>query len=162
MLSFDLKTLPAHFSEKLPRGWISGLLFSAAAFLTLAWLGRIAATFQPGVVPALENTTSMFIQAMDLGLIVPLCGLAGVLLLRRSAWGYLLASVGMLKFVTMGTSVSLMGFNMARMGVTISVIELAIFPTLTLVNLVMVVALLRNISDGVTDIPRSGLLPQGR
>ena len=147
MMSFDLNTLPAHFSEKLPRGWIAGLLFFAAAFLAFAWLGRIAATFQLGAVPALENTTSMFIQAMDLGLIVPLCVLAGVLLLRRSAWGYLLASVGMLKFVTMGTAVSLMGLNMARLGVPVSVVELGVFPTITLVNLVMVVILLRNISE---------------
>ncbi|MBN1665864.1 MAG: hypothetical protein JW862_02205, partial [Anaerolineales bacterium] len=39
MMAFDLKTLPAHFSEKLPRKWIAGLLYFAAAFLLLAWLG---------------------------------------------------------------------------------------------------------------------------
>jgi len=147
MMSFDLNTLPAHFSVKLPRGWIAGLLFFAAAFLALAWLGRIAATFTPGAIPALDNVTSMFIQALDLGLIVPLCVLAGVLLLRRSAWGYLLASVGMLKFVTMGVAVSLMGLNMARLGVPVSVVELLVFPTITLINLVMVVILLKNISS---------------
>jgi len=147
MMSFDLNTLPAHFSVKLPRGWIAGLLFFAAAFLALAWLGRIAATFTPGAIPALDNVTSMFIQALDLGLIVPLCVLAGVLLLRRSAWGYLLASVGMLKFVTMGVAVSLMGLNMARVGVPVSAVELVVFPTITLVNLVMVVVLLKNVSS---------------
>ena len=147
MMSFDLDTLPAHFSAKLPRGWIAGLLFFAAVFLAFAWLGRIAATFTPDAVPALENVTSMVIQAMDLGLIVPLCVLAGILLLRRSAWGYLLASVGMLKFVTMGTAVSLMGINMARVGVPVSVVELVIFPTITLINLVMVVILLKNVSN---------------
>lgn len=44
MMSFDLPSLPARFSDKLPRGWIAGLLFFTAAFLTLAWLGRIVAT----------------------------------------------------------------------------------------------------------------------
>jgi hypothetical protein len=145
MMSFDLKTLPSHFSEKLPRGWIAGLLFFAAAFLSFAWLGRIAATFAPGNIPALENTTSMFIQVMDLGVIAPLCMLAGILLLRRSPWGYLLASVGIMKFLTMGTAVSLMGVNMARVGVPINVVEMAIFPTITLVNIIMVVILLRNV-----------------
>ena len=147
MLSFDLQTLPAHFSDKLPRGWMAGLLFFAAAFLSLAWLGRIAATFQPGAIPALENTTSMFIQAMDLALIVPLCILAGILLLRRSAWGYLLASVGMLKFLSMGAAVSLMGFNIQRMGLPVSVVELFMFPAITLANLAMVLILLRNIRE---------------
>jgi hypothetical protein len=147
MMSFDLNTLPAHFSKKLPRGWMAGLLFFAAAFLTFAWLGRIAATFAPENVPALENTTSMFIQAMDLGVIVPLCILAGIQLLRRSPWGYLLASVGMMKFLTMGTAVSLMGVNMARVDVPINAAEMAIFPTITLVNIIMVVILLRNVHE---------------
>jgi hypothetical protein len=142
-----LKTLPAHFSEKLPRGWIAGLLFFAAAFLLLAWLGRIAATFMPDAIPALENTTSMFIQAMDLGLIVPLCVLSGVLLLRRYAWGYLLASVALMKFLTMGIAVSLMGLNMARVGVPISAVEIVVFPTITLANIVMVTLLFRNIKE---------------
>lgn len=145
MMSFDLKTLPDHFSEKLPRGWIAGLLFFTAAFLSLAWLGRIASTFEPNTIPTLDNTTSMFIQAMDLGIIVPVCLLSGILLLRRKPWGYLLASVGLMKFLTMGTSVSLMGLNMARVGVPVSVVELVIFPTIALANLAMVGLLLKNI-----------------
>lgn len=147
MMSFDLKTLPSHFSEKLPRSWIAGLLFFAAAFLSLAWLGRVAATFMPNAIPALENTTSMFIQAMDLGLIVPLCVLSGVLLLCHHAWGYLLASVALMKFLTMGIAVSLMGFNMARVGVPVSAVELVVFPAIAIANLVMVALLMRNIKD---------------
>lgn len=158
MMSFDLKTLPAHFSEKLPRGWIAGLLFFAAAFLSLAWLGRVAATFAPNAIPVLENTTSMFIQVMDLGLIVPVCILSGVLLLRREPWGYLLASVGLMKFLTMGTSVSLMALNMARFGLPVSVVELVVFPLIAIANLVMVTRLLRSIKVLLPASPRDGLL----
>lgn len=147
MMSFDLKTLSNHFSEKLPRGWIAGLLFLAAAFIALAWLGRIAAAFTPGAIPLLENTTSMFIQAMDLAIVAPLCVLSGVLLLRRSAWGYLLASVGLLKFLTMGVAVSVMALNMARVGVPVNAMELAVFPAIALANLVMVALLIRNIKE---------------
>jgi hypothetical protein len=148
MMFFDLKTLPDHFSAKLPHRRIAGLLFFAAAFLAFAWLGRITATFVPGAVPTLENTTSMFIQAMDLALIVPLCIVAAVLLLRRSPWGYLLASVGMMKFLTMGTAVSVMGLNMARVGVPVNTAELLIFPTITLVNGFMVFVLFKNLKEG--------------
>jgi len=147
MMSFDLATLPYRFSEKLPRGWIAGLLFFAAAFLSLAWLGRVAATFAPGAVPALENTTSMFIQVMDLGIIVPVCALSGVLLLRRQPWGYLLASVGLMKFLTLGIAVSLMGLNMARVGVPISPVELGIFLGMALAGVVMTAILLRHVSE---------------
>ena len=147
MMSFDLETLVEHFSTRLPRQAIAGLLFFAAAFLSLAWLGRIAPTILNDQIPPLENATTMFIQAMDLGLVVPLCVLGGILLLRRRPWGYLLASVGLLKFLTMGIAVSLMGLNMARVGVPISIVELTVFPAIALANLLMVILLLKNISD---------------
>ncbi|GIV65503.1 MAG: hypothetical protein KatS3mg046_763 [Bellilinea sp.] len=147
MLSFDVKTLPARFSQKLPRKWIAGLLLFVAAFLSLAWIGRIAQTFTPGAIPILENTTSMFIQAMDLGIVVPVCLLSAVLLLRRSSWGYLLASVGLVKFLTLGTAVSLMGLNMARVGVPISPVELIVFSSLALAGIITTFILLKNVMD---------------
>lgn len=129
--------------------------FFAAAFLTLAWMGRIAPTITQQQLPPLENTTSLFIQAMDLAIVVPLCVLAGVLLLRRSAWGYLLASVALMKFVTLGLAVTAMGLNMARVGVPVSVVELGVFPAMTLLNLVMAVMLLRSIGEHYADTGRT-------
>jgi hypothetical protein len=147
MMSIEIESLPERFSEKLPRRGIAALLFFAAGFLSLAWLGRVASALAPGAIPALENTTSLFIQVMDLGVIVPVCILSGVLLLRRQPWGYLLASVGMVKFLTLGVAVSLMGLNMARVGVPVSVVELLIFPAMALANIVMTVVMLRCIRD---------------
>ena len=145
LLGIDLAGLPQRFSARLPRGWIAGALFFGGGFLLLAWLGRIVPPLLQNSLPVLENTTSLVIQALDLGLIVPLSILSGILLLRRSAWGYLLASVAVLKFVTMGSAVTAMGINMVLAGVPASPIELAVFPTITLLNLVMAVLLLKNI-----------------
>jgi len=145
MMSFDLTTLPRHFSERLPRRGFAALFFFSGAFLLLAWLGRIVPPLLTDQIPPLENVTSLFIQAMDLGIIVPLCILSGILLLRGTAWGYLLASVSVMKFLTMGMAVSMMGFNMVRAGVAASPVELVIFPTITLVNIVMAAVLLKNI-----------------
>ena len=147
IMSFDLKTFSAHFSEQLPRRWIAGFLLVAATFISLAWLGRILATFTPGAIPMLDNTTSMFIQAMDLGIVVPVCVLSGVLLLRRNVWGYLLASIGLVKFMTLGIAVSLMGLNMARVGVPDSAVLVGTFGVLALLGIVMTVVLFRHITD---------------
>lgn len=143
--AIDVAALPQHFSPRLPRRSIAGLLFAAGGFLLVAWLGRIVPPLLRGETPALENTTTLFIQALDLGVIVPLSFVSAVLLLQRKAWGYLLASVAVLKLLTLGLAVSTMGVNMVRVGVPISPIELVIFPGLALVNLVMAGLLLKHI-----------------
>jgi hypothetical protein len=145
LLSFDLAALPRQFSVHLPRRGIAGVLFAAGGFLLLAWLGRIVPPLLQGRTPPLENMTTLVIQTMDLGLIVPLTILSGTLLLRRSPWGYLLASMAVMKFLTMGLAVSAMAINMALAGVAISLVELVVFPALTLVNLVMAGLLLRHV-----------------
>jgi len=145
MMSFDLATLPQHFSERLPRGWIAGLLFVIGAFLSLAWLGKIVLPLLQNLTPALENTTTFVIQSMDLGLIVPLAVLAGIQLLRRSAWGYLLASVFVMKAIALGLAVSAMVVNMALAG-TPEGSGIAIpFLVITVVNLCAAVSLLKNV-----------------
>jgi hypothetical protein len=151
MLEIDVKTLPLAFSEKLPRGWIAGLLFAIGGFLILAWFGRVIPPILQNQAPvALQNMTTTVIQAMDLGLVAPLAILAGILLLRRSAWGYLLASVALLKGLTMSIAVSAMGINQIIVGTADSVPMVAIFIVLTLANLVMVYILLKNIKESAT------------
>jgi hypothetical protein len=149
MLSFDLSDLPNHFTEKLRRGWIAALMFTVGAFLTLAWLGRIIPPLLNGTTPALENTTTLVIQAMDLVLIVPLAVLGGLLLLKRSAWGYLLASVFILKSITMGLAISTMSIFMAVRGVSESLGIMIPFLIITALNLIVAVILLKNIKEQI-------------
>ena len=147
MMSIDVDSLPQHFSARLPRGWIAGLLIAIASFLFLAWMGRIVPPLLQNRIPALENTTTLVIQAMDLVLIIPLATLSGALLLRRSPWGYLLASVAVMKGLTMSLAVSAMAINMNLRGVPDSPMILVPFLILTLLTLVIAVLLLKNV-DG--------------
>lgn len=145
LMAIDVTSLPQHFSPRLPHGWIAGVLFAVGGFLILAWLGRIGSPLLQGQTPALENTTTLVIQAMDLTLIAPLAIIAGILLLRRTAWGYLLTSIAVLKGLTMALGVSAMGINMALQGVPDSLGILIPFLILTLLNLITAVFLLKNI-----------------
>jgi len=147
LMSFDLARLPGQFSPRLPRRLIAGLLFAVGAFLALAWVGRIAADMAPGRAAALENTTTLVIQAMDLALIVPAAVLAGVLLLRRSAWGYLLGSVFVMKVITMGLALTTMVIFMALAGTPDSLAIGVPFIVITLVNLVVAGLLLKNVIE---------------
>lgn len=145
MMSFDLTDLPQHFSARLPRGWIAGLMFLVGGFLLLAWLGRIVPPLLQNQTPVLDNTTTLVIQAMDLGMIVPLAILSGILLLRRSPWGYLLTSVTLMKGVTLGLAVSAMAINMAKKGVAESMGIMIPFFVITLLNFLAAAVLLKNV-----------------
>jgi hypothetical protein len=160
MMEIDVPALPAAFSDKLPRGWIAGMLFAVGGFLGLAWLGRLVPPTLAGQAPeTLQNLTTMVIQAMDLGLVAPLAVLAGVLLLRKNAWGYLLSSVALLKGLTMSIAVSTMGLNQLRLGTSDEVGMVAVFGALALANLVMVYFLLKNIS-GTQSSGSASFIPQ--
>jgi len=52
-----------------------------------------------------------------------------------------------MKFLTMGTPVSLMTYNMVRVSVAVRVAEMVVFPAITLANLVMVRMLYKNIQN---------------
>lgn len=145
MMSFDLESLPRRFSGRLPRGWIAALLFVIGAFLTVSWLGRIIPPLVQNTPPMLDNGITMVIQAMDLSLIVPLAILSGILLLRRSAWGYLLTSVFVLKAITLGLAVSAMVVNMAMAGAPDSAVIVIPFLIITALNLAAAFSLLRNV-----------------
>ncbi len=148
LMSIDVKTLPLHFTSKLPRKSISTFLFVMASFLVLAWLGRIVpALLDNGVPTGLESSTTLFIQFLDLGVIVPFGFVAGFLLLKKNAWGYLLSSVILFKLLIMGTCVSTMGIVQLVAGFEVSIVELLIFPIITVIGLVMTFMLFKNISE---------------
>ncbi|NPV08304.1 MAG: hypothetical protein HPY83_10145 [Anaerolineae bacterium] len=148
MLSVDLRSLAAHFREGLPRRAIAAFLFVVGGFLSLAWLGRIVPAQLAGEPPiGLATNTTLFIQVLDLGLVVPLAFLAGVLLLRRRPLGYLLTSVALIKFVTMGLALVAMIVGQAVAGVPMAAAEVVVFPLIAGTGIVMAYLLLRNVQE---------------
>ena len=148
LVSVDLRSLPAHFTARLPRRAIAVFMFGSAALLLLMWLGRLGPALLSGAAPyGLDANTTLFIQVLDLGLIVPLMVLTGVLLLRRRPLGYLLASVALIKLVTLGTALIAMIVGELLAGVAVSSVEAAIFVLMVGASLTMAAILWRNVSE---------------
>jgi len=95
--------------------------------------------------PQLDNGITMVIQAMDLSLIVPLAVLSGILLMRRSAWGYLLTSVFFLKAIALGLALSAMVVNMTLAGVPEGAGIAIPFLVITALNMAAAASLFKNI-----------------
>jgi hypothetical protein len=148
MLAVDLSGLPAAFGDRLPRKMLAGFLFFCTAFLLLAWLGRIVPALLNGTTPVgMSTSTTLFIQVMDLGIIVPMMVVAAVQLLQRRPFGYLLTAVAILKFVTMGLALDAMILGQYLAGVPLAVVEAAIFALISAVAIAMAVVVLQAVHD---------------
>lgn len=150
LMKIDISTLPECFSPGLPRRAITIFLFVGGGFLLIAWLGRIGPSLLTNQPPiGLESYTTLIIQALDLGLIMPTAFLSGILLWKRHPWGYLLASIVLVKVSALLLAVSAMAGNMVLAGVHVSIVELIMFPTLTLIGIGMMVVLLKHVREPV-------------
>ena len=132
MTSFDLTNIIHRFSDKFPTRLISGYLMAISILLALLWLAKLAPTFGGAIPIGLEHYTTLVIQGMDLGIIVPAGLITAYLLIKRQALGYFLSSVLIVKGIAMLIAISMMIVNMMLQGVSVSWIESVIFFGFTL------------------------------
>ena len=107
------------------RGWATLNLFMSG-LLVVMWLQRIAlaARGEPGL---LLGETTLTIQALDLGLVVPMSVTAAVLLLRRSALGYPIAAAFGVTFAAMSIAITGMVLSAWQVEGTFEVAPVVIF-----------------------------------
>ncbi len=143
LLSIDAGGLATILSRRFARRAIGWLLIGFGAVLAVLWLGRIVPSLATGAPPAgLESYSTLFVQAGDLGLVVPLALLSGASLLKRHPVGFLLAGVLLVQGATFGLALISMMITMAVGGAALAPVEVVFFGVLTLVYLAGVVHLL--------------------
>lgn len=148
MLSFDLEVLKNAFSDDLPVKTIGIVILVFAGAIGLMWLGRIVPPLLKGDFPSiLEHYTTLVIQAIDLGFVIPVSILSAVLLMKRRPIGLLLSSVMCMKGATMLTSLSAMVISQARSGVEMSIAEIVVFPVANILVLIGVFVFMKKIRE---------------
>lgn len=146
MLSFDLNELGFSFDRRFPARTVGFCMIALAALIGLMWMGRILPPMVSGTVtPVLEHYTTLVIQAMDLGLVIPAAVLSAVLLMKRKPFGLLLSAVLCMKGVTLLTSLTAMVINQLIAGVKLSAGEVIVFPAANILVLIGVVVFMRRI-----------------
>lgn len=90
----DFPSLPQKLSGHFPGKPVAVYLFSVAAILTAQYLVEIITSYLAGVPPvSLDHYTTLELAGVELGIMIPLHILAGVLLWRQKAWGYVLSTI---------------------------------------------------------------------
>lgn len=148
MLSFDVSKLPVYFSEDTPVKFTGGFLIFNAFAIGLLWLSIVVPPLINGSIypKELEHYTTLIVQGMDLGLLLPLAVVSGVLLLRQTPSGYLLGPVYFVFLSLLMTALTAKIIAMGMHGYNIIPV-IFIIPTFNLIAITGSVLLLRNTNN---------------
>ena len=89
----NVAELAASFRNRAPMRIVSGYLIFVGAGLACAWLATWAAHFFTGKPTPVAPEAFKLVAALDLSLMVPMLVTGGILLWRKQAWGYVIATI---------------------------------------------------------------------
>ncbi|MBI9047942.1 MAG: hypothetical protein JEZ00_00865 [Anaerolineaceae bacterium] len=90
----NLPRLPEKLGARFPRKSVAIYVIALGFVLMIQYLIQVISSYGAGVPPAaLEHYTTLELAALEIGIMVPLHWVGGVLLWRKQAWGYLMATL---------------------------------------------------------------------
>ncbi len=142
--------LPDRFSGRFPRKGMAVLCFLMGGLLVFMWLGRIIPAYGGAIEGLLIGQTTLVVQALDLGLIVPLAFITGILILRSKPAGYLLASVFVVKAFSMASAICAMLLSAWAYEGSLEVPPLIIFASAAAASLLLGLKMYRSVIPPAT------------
>lgn len=139
LVNIDVNRISQIFQGRAPVKWISGYMLLIAVGLTAIYvaqsLGFIATGQLPPIVVKTGHPTSV-VFALDLSLLVPVFVLGAIWLWKRQPWGYVLASITIIKGATYTLVLTVVSIWGAHAGVPGASAETPIWLILTVVGLI--------------------------
>ena len=148
LMKLDAQSVKSQFSEKTPIKLVGCFLIAFSSLILLAWLSDIVPYLLIGQKPArIVQSGWTIIFAIDLGFFLPATIIAGVMLLKRNAYGYIFAAIMLIKTVTIGLAILSMTVFMYNLNQPIDWAMLPIFITITALAIIIVMLYLKNIES---------------
>jgi hypothetical protein len=147
-----LPAIPAHVFGSLPRRFPASLLFACGLVTVLVWLNPIISSMLSGEPPErLDSYTTLMTYALDLAVITPSTFVAGYLILRRFAFGYLMAFALFGTIIMLAPAIAASTVSQVRAGVEFTTGEMvgpvAGFVVLGVLAVWATLAILRRLPD---------------
>lgn len=148
LMSFDIECILSIFQKKASIRLAGGFLLFNTFAIMLLWLNIVVPPLIDGSIypVAVEHYTTLIVQGLDLGLLLPIGAVASILMLKKNKWGFFIGPVYLIflsllmlaltaKIIAMGLS----GFNIIPVVFIIPVFCLiAIFLSATLLKSIVV------------------------
>ncbi len=148
LFSFKIADIPAMFSAKAPSKPVGIFLMVNAILIALLWLGEVVPPLLDGsIYPAgLDHYTTLIVQGFDLGLLLPISFVVGLLLKRKMATGYLfgIPYIVFLSLLMTALTAKIIAMGLAGVNIIPAVI---IIPVVNVFAVVCAVLMIRCIAD---------------
>ncbi len=156
LLGIDLRELPSVFKERTPVKMCGGFLIFNSVAIAWLWLGVVLPPLLNGSIypESLQHYTTLIVQGLDLGLLLPLSFVSGLLLIQRRPMGYLLAPAYLVFLSLLMTALVAKIIAMSMLGVNVIPV-IFIIPTILLFTILCAVRILRSIGNTATASPSS-------
>ncbi len=150
LLSFDVSQLEQNFSPKTPTKFVGGFLMFNSFSIALLWLSIIIPPLLDGTIypDALQHYTTLIVQGFDLGMLLPLAFVSGLLLIRRKPMGYLATTVYIVFLSLLMTALTAKLIAMALNGVPV-IPAIFIIPTFNVITILCAVLMIRNVQQRI-------------
>ena len=127
----DVSSLPQRLESGFPRKGLSIYTVAFGLFLPIPYLAQIIPAYTTASPPAtLEIYTTLELAALEIGIMIPLHIVGGMLLWRRKAWGYvistLLAFAAGMTFTALSVAQLLLYFSF-QTGGPVEIIQMIVF-----------------------------------
>lgn len=148
LIDCNVETLPLKFSVATPVKSIGGFLMFLAVSIALLWLQVIIPPLIDGtIIPkSVEHYTSLTVQGFDLSIFLPIAFLSGLLLIKRNAYGFLMAPVTLVLLSILMTALVAKIIAMALVGVNV-IPAVFIIPVFMVLAITCAWILIKNITD---------------
>lgn len=152
IMSLDASTLKKSIKTDKTTTVAAVFTIAMAVILAIMWLAMIIGSLLSGSAPAiLETYTTLVVQALDLGVLVPAAIITGYLLLKGRPWGYVLMSILIVKISLLGMAILSMIYFMAQSGVEIVLGQAFFFVLATVGGIIIAGWFYNNIDNTVKE-----------
>jgi hypothetical protein len=147
ILSFDTNALQNSFKPSTPVKFTGGFLVFNSIVIGLMWLSIVIPPLLDGTIIPLqvEHYTTLIVQGLDLGILLPAGLISGVLLIRKKPSGYLLAPVFFVFLSLLMTALSAKIIAMKILDYNV-VPAIFIIPAFNVITIICCLIILRSIA----------------
>ncbi|MFL5789123.1 MAG: hypothetical protein ACJ748_13770 [Flavisolibacter sp.] len=146
LLSFGSNNLKDNFKASTPVKATGGFLIFNSIAIGLLWLSILIPPLLDGsVIPVqVEHYTTMIVQGLDLGILLPAAFICGLLLMKKQPLGYLLAPAYFVFLSLLMTALTAKVVAMLSLGYNVGPL-IFIIPTFNVITIACTVIVLQNV-----------------